>query len=286
MRRLIPSYLDPRRLHQRGHRGGAIGQHRSIRSLRLPPRRVAEGMAIALGFSLLLMLLQPVIAQAWGQAMLWWMQALDIPAQFAPPRLEALQLFAMPVAVVDVRLAGNSPLALALHAVVAALLWQAAAWLPDHARPGAYLLRFAVLIHASAVLFFAFWPGSFPHSAANHVGGGLRQVWALMLVTPWLHLATFHLFPFRTRQRLAVTALSLAYLVLLGPLLYASHAALLSLLGMVAMPLLHLLFGVMVPILGLVALYGWAMSWHNPVRPGDRAAVPADGGVQAVVGKA
>lgn len=283
MRRLIPSYVDPRRLHQRGHRGGAIGQHRSIRSLRLPLRRVAEGVAVALAFSGLLVLLQPAIAQAWGQAMVWWMQALQIPAQFAPPTMDELQLFSMPVAVVDVQLTGNSPLALALHAVVAALLWQAAAWLPDHARPGAYLLRFAVLIHVSAVLFFAFWPGSFPHSAARHVGGGLRQVWALMLVTPWLHLATFHLFPFRTWQRLAVTAVSLAYLVVLGPLLYASHAALLALLGMVAMPLLHLLFGVMVPILGLVALYGWAMSWHDPVRPGDR---PVTAGGNSVVGKA
>ena len=285
MRRLIPSYLDPRRLHQRGHRGGAIGQHRSIRSLRLPTSRVVEGVAVALAFSGLLVLLQPVIAQAWGEAMVWWMRALQIPAQFAPPKLEELRLLSMPVAVVDVQLSGNSPLVLALHAVAATLLWLAAAWLPDHARPGAYLLRFAVLIHASAVLFFAFWPGSFPHSAANHVGGGLRQLWILMLVTPWLHLATFHLFPFRTWQRLAVTALSLAYLVVLGPLLYASHAALLALLGMVAMPLLHLLFGVMVPILGLVALYGWAMSWHNPVRPGDRPAGPSAGG-NAVVGKA
>jgi hypothetical protein len=29
------------------------------------------------------------------------------------------------------------------------------------------------------------------------------------------------------------------------------------------MPLLHLLFGVMVAIIGFVALYGWAMGWAN-----------------------
>jgi len=272
MRRLIPAYLDPRRLHQRGHRGGAIGQHRSIRSLHLPGRRVAEGLAIALAYSGLLALLQPALAEAWGQAVVWWMQALQIPGQFAAPPLDEISLFSMPVAVVDLQLSGNSPLSLGLHALAAAALWIAAGWLPDAARPGAYLLRFAVLIHAASVLFFAIWPGSFPHSAARHVGGGLRQVWALMLVTPWLHLATFHLFPFRLWQRLAVTAASLAWLALLGPLLYASHAALLAVLGVVVMPLLHLLLGVMVPILGLVALYGWGMGWHDPARPGDRPA--------------
>lgn len=270
MRSLIPSSLDPRRLHLRGHRGGAIGQHRSIRSLRLPLHRVAQGVVIALGFSLLLLLAQEAVALAWGHSLVWWMQALRIPGQYAPPPLDSLGLFSMPVAVVDVQLAGNSPQALTGHGLAALALWIVAGWLPDAARPGAYVLRFAVLIHAASVLFFAFWPASFAHSAARHVGGGLRQIWALMLFTPWLHLATFHLFPFRAWQRLALTTVSLAYLVVLGPLLYASHAALLAALGLVVMPLLHLLFGVMVPILGLVALYGWGMGWHDPARPGDR----------------
>ena len=279
MRRLIPSYLDPRRLHLRGHRGGAIGEHRSIRSLRLPGRRVAEGVAIAAGYTLLLALAQPWIALAWGEVVLWWARVLQIPGQWAPPAMETLRLWTMPVAEIDLQLAGNSPQALAGHGLVVVLLWMVAGWLPDAARPGAYLLRFAVLIHAASVLFFALWPGSFPHSAARHIAGGLRQMWALMLVTPWLHLATFHLFPFRLWQRLAVTGISLLYLLVLAPLLYASHGALLWQLGLVVMPLLALLLGVMVPILGLVALYGWAMSWHDPVRPGDRPAArarPAD----------
>jgi hypothetical protein len=30
------------------------------------------------------------------------------------------------------------------------------------------------------------------------------------------------------------------------------------------MPLLETLAGVMLPILGMVALFGWAMSWNDP----------------------
>ncbi len=277
MRGLIPAAVDPRRLHLRGHRGGAIGQHRSIRSLRLPLGRLAQGIAMAAGFSLLLALLQPAIALAWGHSLLWWMQALNLPGQFALPPMAGLGLFSLPVAVLDVRLPGNGPLGLAAHALVVVAVWTAAGWLPDAARPGAYLLRMAALIHGASVLYFAVWPGSFVHSATSHVGGGLRQIWALMLLTPWVHLATFYLFPFRAWQRLAVTAVTLAYLALLGPLLYASHAALLLSLGLVVMPLLHLLFGVMVPILGMVALYGWGMGWHDPVLPGGRVAADSAG---------
>jgi hypothetical protein len=85
-----------------------------------------------------------------------------------------------------------------------------------------------------------------------------------MVLTPWLHLCTFYLFPFALWQRFALTALTLAFLFLLAPLQYATHAALVYQLGLMVLPLLHLLFGVMVPILGFVALYGWGMSWHNP----------------------
>ncbi len=285
VKRLVPGYLDPRRLHQRGHRGGAIGQHRSIRHLRLPTGRLLQGLAIALGFSALLALAQPAIAQAWNASLLWWLMAMGLPGQHLPAPLHELGLaqgfwqglwpgpwqgfWAMPVVVADLQLPGNGPLNLAAHALVVVAVWLAAGWLPDAARPGAYLLRLVVLVHAASLLYFAVWPASFAHSAASHVGGGLRQVWALMLLTPWIHFGTFYLFPFRAWQRIALTAVTLAYLAVLGPLLYASHAALLAALGLVVMPVLHLLFGVLVPILGLVALYGWGMGWHDPARPGD-----------------
>ena len=255
----------------KGHRGGAILPHRSIWSLQLPWQRLAVGVLIASGFTGLLALLQPLLAQFWGGQLVWWMQQLGVAGQFAPPDMSGLGLFAMPVPLIDILLPDPGGVALAAHALACAALWMLAGWLPDSGKPGAYLLRFAVLIHAASVLYFALWPGSFPHSAISHLGGGLRQSWALLLLSPWLHLCTYYLFPFATWQRLALTGLTLLYLAVLAPLQYATHGAMLVLSGAVAMPLLHLLFGVMVPILGLVALYGWAMSWHDPADGGDRS---------------
>ena len=261
------SERHPRARGHRGHRGGAILPHRSIWSLRLPKHRLAGGLAIALAFTALLFVLQPGVAQAWARQMVWWMNALALPGQFEMPVETQPNLFSLPVPMIDLRLQDIGLAGAGVHALAAVALWLVAGWLPDSAKPAAFLLRFAVLIHAAAIAYFVFWPGRFPHSLSSHVAGGLRQSWALMLLTPWLHLCTFYLFPFAVWQRVAVTAVTLLFLFVLAPLQYASHAALLYLLGLIALPLLYLLFGVMVPILGLVALYGWGMSWHDPAQP-------------------
>ena len=252
------------RARLRGHRGGAILPHRSIWSLHLPLQRLATGGLIALGFTGLLAWAQPLVASFWGWQVLAWLQALQLAGPPAAPDFEGHGLFTLPVPQLEILLPDIGPEQLAAHALACMAVWVAAGWLPDSGKPGCYVLRFGVLIHAAAVGYFALWPGSFSHSLASHVGGGLRQSWMLMLLTPWLHLATYYLFPFALWQRLALTALTLAWLVLVAPLQYSAHAALLVLVGPVLMPLLHLLFGVMVPILGLVSWYGWGMSWHDP----------------------
>jgi len=260
-RKTRPSHLH---MHRRGHRGGRILPHRSIFSLQLPLHRLGMGLLIALGCTALLVLAQPLVERAWAGQMVWWMHALGLQGQFQPVMQGDADVFSLAVPLIDVQLPDIGASRLMLHALAIAALWIVAGWLPDAAKPAAYLVRFAVIIHATAIAYFLLWPGSFPHSGMGHAAGGLRQGWALMLLTPWLHLFTYYLFPFEVWQRVAVTAATVLFLFVLTPLQYASHAALLSVLGLVAMPLLHLLFGVMVPILGLVALYGWAMSWYDP----------------------
>ncbi len=254
-------------LQTRGHRGGEILPHRSIWSLQLPRTRLWSGALLAAAFTLLLAALQPWIASVWSAELTWWMHALELPGQFEAARIGARDLVSMPVPMIDVRLRDMSAAAMGLHAVAAVALWIGSGWLPDGLRPAAFLLRFAVLIHAMAIGYFLLWPASFPHSLSSHVAGGLRQIWALMLLTPWLHLCIHYLFPFAAWQRAALTATTLLFLFVLAPLLFASHTALLHALGVVAMPVLHLLLGVMVPIVGFVALYGWAMSWGRGPAP-------------------
>lgn len=253
-------------LGRRGHRGGRILPHRSIWGLQLPPGRLWQSSALALGLTLLLVLAREAIGLAWSSELLWWMQQMALPGRYQLGAAASAQ-GGMPwqIAVPQVQLSLTPPLdaTLAANAGAVALLWWAAAKLPDAFRPGMYLLRLCVLIHGCAVAFFWLWPASFPHSVEEHLANGLQQCWSLMLLAPWIHLGTFYLFSVGWRQRVALTAMTWAYLFVLAPLLYALHALVISACGLLAMPLLHLMGGVIVVIVGFVALYGWAMSWAN-----------------------
>ncbi len=254
-------------LRHRGHRGGEIPTHRALWRLPLPRRRMAGGVLLALAFTALLAALQPGLAALWSREMQAWMQALALPGHFVPavPDAAGGSLVSLPVPWIELPVRELPRAAIAAHGLAVLLLWVLAGRLPDAAKPAAFVLRFAALLHGSAVLFFLGWPACFPHGVAAHVSGGLRQSWVLMLVAPWLHLATYYVFPFPVWQRVALTALTLLFIAVLAPLQYASHLALLHLAGPILMPLLYLLFGLMVPVLGLVALYGWAMSWSAPL---------------------
>ena len=257
------------RLGLRGHRGGVIPQHRAIHSLRWPAGRLAVSFVLALALTLALLAAREAVAAAWAAALAGWVQAIELPGAVDAALHGGDGLVALGVPTIDVPLAAQGDLTPALHAAVAVAVWWLAGWLPDAARPGCYLLRFAVLIHGAAIAFFWLWPASFPHSLSSHVASGLRQVWALMLLTPWIHLCTYCPFPFAAWQGAALSVLTMAWLFVLAPLQYGLHVTLLHHLGPIAMPVLHLLFGVMVSIFGFVALYGWAMSWPVPGRAGE-----------------
>jgi hypothetical protein len=225
--------------------------------------RLMLGVVMALVFTGLLWWAQNPIARAWSAQLLWWLRSLDLvgATTTATALPTASNLLFLPLPTLDLLPPDMGLPSLLVHALATLVVWVVAGWWPDRARPIALWMRCAALLHGAAIAYFFIWPASFAHSVADHVFSVLRLGWWLLLLTPWLHLAIYHLFPFALWQRLALTALSLLYLLLATPLQAASHAALLHLLGPVAMPLLHLLLGVAWPVMALVALYAWAMSW-------------------------
>ncbi|APW37187.1 hypothetical protein RD110_08230 [Rhodoferax koreense] len=262
------------RLRAKGHRGGTIATHRAIWRLSLPRGRLWGSVALALGLSLALWWLRPWVGRFWGMQLLWWMQVLALPGRFdlGGAGVATHELFAVSVPSIELVQAVPDDWAPVWHGAALTMLWWCTSWLPEPAKPIAFFVRLGVLIHAAAVLFFAFWPASFVHSIGSHVISGMRQAWYLILLTPWIHLATFYLFPFAMWQRTLLTVLTAAYLAVLTPLQYALHVALVQAAGLILLPVLHLLFGVMLAIVGFVALYGWGMSWPAPSASGDREA--------------
>lgn len=262
-----------RRLRRRGHLGGTIAQHRAIWRRTLPWARVAQSLVLALLFNAVLLWLRPWIERVWSGEVLWWMRALALPGRFVPgdaDRSSLLGLFGLVVPVVAPEMRLPDPWTPMRHGTVAVLLWVCSGWLSDAAKPLAFFVRLGVLVHAASVLFFMFWPASFTHTVASHVASGLRQTWYLMLALPWIHLLTYYPFPFVLWQRMALTLVTLVFLAVLTPLQYALHAALAQMSGLILLPLLNLVFGAMLPVVGVVALYGWGMGWRcRGVEAGD-----------------
>lgn len=250
-------------LQHHGHRGGRIAMHRSIWGLQLPRQRLFKGLLLATLLTAVLASQIDAAGQLWGRQLLWWLERLELSGRFAAALHPADLPFLIATPALELFVDLPSPRTLAFNAIGVVALWWAAGLLPDAGRPAMYLLRLAAIIHGAAVLFFVLWPASFPHTAREHVGNGLQQIWVLMLLTPWIHLPTFWFFQVSWWARLGVTLLTWAWLLLLAPLLYALHALVLHHAGLLAMPLLHLLFGVMVAIIGFVAIYGWAISLAN-----------------------
>jgi hypothetical protein len=257
----------------RGHRGGTIPQHRAIWSLPLPLGRIWGSAALACVLSAALLWLRPWVSLAWGSQMIWWMHALALPGQFdlVGPGTGVGEIFALGVPSIELALDVPDTRMPLWHGGALAALWWCTAWLPEPAKPLAFFVRLGVLIHAASVLFFVFWPASFVHTVGGHVISGMRQSWYLIVLTPWIHLATYYLFPFAMWQRALLTLLTAGYLFVLTPLQYALHVALVNAGGLILLPLLHLLFGVMLAITGFVALYGWGMSWPGQRSADDRA---------------
>lgn len=234
---------------------------RACRPLRLPRERLVRSVLLAVAGTVALLLARPLVAMLWSDELVWWVTKMELSGQVAPaPAAEPLP---WRIAVPLVRLFAGAPSAAALmyHAIGVVALWWAAGLLPGRARPLARLLRVAGVIHSTAVLFFWHWPASFAHASDAHIADGLQQCWVLMLLTPWLHLGTYYLLDVRWRHRVTLTLLTWAYLFLLAPLLYAAHALVLHGVGLLAMPLLYLMGGALVAVLGMVALHGWAASW-------------------------
>ena len=238
-------------------------RHRPIWGQHLPPHRLAGPVLLALVLTALLVLLRPAVATWWSAELLWWVTRMELSGRFTAITEHGHLPFQIATPTIMLFVSTPLPTTLMFNAIGVVAVWWLAGLLPDVARPGGYLLRFAAVIHGAAVLFFWIWPASFPHSVNQHISSGLQQCWALMLLAPWIHLCTGSLFAVTWVQRAALTLLTWAYLFVLAPLLFALHALVLHAWGPLAMPVLHLLFGVMVAIIGFVALYGWAMGWAN-----------------------
>ena len=152
-----------------------------------------------------------------------------------------------------------------LHALGTAAIFGATFLLPTARLPLKYFVRILCVVHASAILFFAWAPAPFPYGVEDHVLALTSSGYFLLLSIPLMLALGYYVLRVPLAVKLTHTALILAYFVAWVPLQAALHACLLQHVGALLMPLLFFCFGALLNVLLFIALYAWAAS-RTPIE--------------------
>ncbi|HWU84389.1 MAG TPA: hypothetical protein VN028_03530 [Rhodocyclaceae bacterium] len=257
---LLQRKLDDLRF--RGFGGSVIKMHRAIYQVNLGRSNLLLPLLLPLLFNLLLLCFLSNILDLWQVLFGFWLDKLA-PAGFVhmqPVDLGPYMLY-LPTPVLSAAMPDSATWWLTLAGSLLLLL---ATFLipPRRFLPLTYVVRAALLIQASALAFFYWLPGEFPHDSASYIGDALVMSLFFIFMVPWILGLTYYIFDFPLAQKLALTALVLAYFIVAFPMQYMLHAYALHHLSLLFLPLFYLIFGPFLDIMMFVALYSWGMSWR------------------------
>lgn len=246
-----------------GWRGGTILAHRGLRimphehwqlriSLLLGPVAALAVLAamprVILPFwnaveRLLCGALTPAVAVVTKPYTLPWHMVLAI----AVPRLAA---------------AGPGPAAWPVVMILAALALLTGYLLRRRYLPLALALFTLAIVVLIGALAFTPVLAPFPYVLTRYTQSMLLMGLVLMFVTPLMLMVIYYPLDFSFPKKLVLTALCVVWLAVALPCQYCLQAVVVHDLGLMALPTLFLLTGLLLDIMGLVALYSWGMSWR------------------------
>jgi hypothetical protein len=252
-----PNPLDAIRF--RGHRGGVIPMHRALSHFRIGTLDVVTSILIFVFFFALWVMLVPWVCRFWTQIFAFALSRLPLRArlELASYQLKLFQLF-----VPCLRMEPVFPnlRVWSLSCVGTLLLFFATFLLPRRWLPLVYLGRTILFVNASALVYFALLPASFPHTPNSYLEGLVTASLGLISVIPALFALTYYIFDFGLLKKTALTFVTMSYLVVFIPFQVLLQALVLQK-SLLFMPVLYIIFTVPVDILIIISFYSWAMTW-------------------------
>jgi len=249
-------------LSNRGYAGGVIRQHRAMIQLHRTRSGAVVGFALPVAFTLLQVLLLGPTLELWRALIGFWSDRLGLGLTVSERSLHLGEL-----ALTLPHLSGLTwppavdawwpTFIVCLLLLLATYLVRPIRWLPL-----IYAVRATIFLQATGLAVFALAPASFPFTAEDHVNTGLLVSLLLLFLVPWFLGLTYYVFDFPLHQKLALTLVVLGYFTLAAPMQYLLHIYLLERLSLLLLPVLYLLFGLLLDVLLLVALYAWGVSWR------------------------
>ncbi len=247
-------------MRQRGWRGGLITPHRAFVRLHIGPRKIAESLTLALAGTAFWIAALPAVGRFWGRIFTFWGTHLALKSEviLVPQGWGSHIHFALPCFTLAAGPASGTAWWITTGATI--LAFGASFLLSQEALPWIYLLRGFCLLQATALGYFALASARFPHDLPGYTVSMLVFSCILIGLIPVLYGFTFYLLNFNLAQKIFLTFVTMAHLVLFVPQQYILHVYLLR--GSVLfMPVLYFVFGPFLDILAFVGFYSWGMSW-------------------------
>lgn len=251
------------RLRYQSHSGRVIRRHRALHRLEFRRASLLHPLALLLGSYGVLLASADLITAFWCWEFTFWLPHLDLPAAMESQTRHLFGPLAYRLSVP--RLIAGLPDLAALRisaATCAALMVLAFVTMRGRLLPLGYLLWGACLVQLMSVGLFWWAPQAFSHSLTSHIANGLEYALVLVFCVPLLLSFSFYVFEYSLLKKAVGTALIMLGIVVVVPYQYLAHIALIDFGGLLLMPLLYVLFGLLFDIAVFIALYAWVVSWE------------------------
>lgn len=246
----------------RGYLGTPIRKHRALRHVPIGPLFWLKLLLLPALASASQVALWPLVRQGWQEQFLFWANKTGMATQVVLRTSGVPWLGDIPSPFLQAAL--PSAVQWWSGLVLCAVLLLVAQRLPDALLPVRYLLRFVVVVQATAQVYFYRYAASYPYDSLTYLNDVVEQAAQLWFFLPWF-LALIYLVLTQCAWRyLLLVGLCAVYLAVLTPLQYSLHAWLLMQGSLLWHPALYLLGTLLVQIVALIGLYSWAATWRAP----------------------
>jgi hypothetical protein len=249
-------------LRHLGYRGKTILRHRAFRTLPLQPFNLVRSGLLALLLTALWIAVRPAVGRLWAAMFDMGFRLMGIPGTVGAAEVESVFVnYGMP------RIDATGPFPGmfldGVAGIVTLCVFLATFAFPVSFTPVSYLLRAVCFIQASAVVYFAVVPNSFPHSLSTYMAGMLDITMAYLGFIPALMGFTYYIFDVSMARSAILTTLTVAHLVIFTPLQYLVHILVIVNGSLLFMPVLYAVFGILPQVGVFIAFYSWGMSWPD-----------------------
>lgn len=236
-----------------------VRPHRAITPLKVTPYLLAQALLLPLILCTLLLWAKPMLLELWRNCIVFWSSGLNLPFSLGTQLNDSGQLaVVLSTGMISTPMPSTTTLWVTGLLVVLGLALSLV--MKGAILPFKYPLRIVCVVQLVAVVYFWWFPATFPYSIARHSEELMTIGYVVMLSTPVMLAVGYYILNQSLVIKLFHTALIFLFFGILIPHQVLAQVFIIQHLSVLFMPVLYLCFGAVFDALVFVALYSWVAS--------------------------